>query len=488
MANQKATSILALLFAVVLIASCGGSKLKVEPIAKSENPSELIQKLEKDVANARNDQINVLAPMWFARAENSLKAAKQGLSKGDKISTIMENIAKGRAELLTARDKAQVAHSVLAEAIKNRDLARTAGATSLGKDYAQTEEAFMGLTRAVEKNNTKYAKKNRQKVADRYRELEIRAIKIQTIGEVRKLLAQARKDGVHKIAPKTYTAAQKSLVDADNFITQNPYAKEKMHLKADHALFMAKRLNEVAQFSRKIEGKKPEEVTLLFESMLHQISQKLAAPDLRDQPFGTQVENILSTVEAHQYERSFMRDKETEQSAKIDKLENRIAALEGKTKNQQAAKERLLAERQFNQLFTKVQGYYESNEAEIYKSGNQLVVRLKGIEFPVGKSVILPKNYALLSKVKRTIRTFDDVDVVIEGHTDSTGSEEVNEHLSEQRADAVRQYLVANDTLSYDKIIAVGYGSMRPLASNKTQAGRAINRRIDLIITPHFEH
>ena len=325
-------------------------------------------------------------------------------------------------------------------------------------------------------------------MADRYRELEIRAIKIQTIGEVRKLLAQARKDGVHKIAPKTYTAAQKSLVDADNFITQNPYAKEKMHLKADHALFMAKRLNEVAQFSRKIEGKKPEEVTLLFESMLHQISQKLAAPDLRDQPFGTQVENILSTVEAHQYERSFMRDKETEQSAKIDKLENRIAALEGKTKNQQAAKERLLAERQFNQLFTKVQGYYESNEAEIYKSGNQLVVRLKGIEFPVGKSVILPKNYALLSKVKRTIRTFDDVDVVIEGHTDSTGSEEVNEHLSEQRADAVRQYLVANDTLSYDKIIAVGYGSMRPLASNKTQAGRAINRRIDLIITPHFEH
>ena len=84
------------------------------------------------------------------------------------------------------------------------------------------------------------------------------------------------------------------------------------------------------------------------------------------------------------------------------------------------------------------------------------------------------------------VRTFDDVDLIIEGHTDSTGSEEVNNLLSEQRADAVRQYLVANETLAYDKIIAVGYGSHRPLASNKTEKGRSINRRIDLIITPHF--
>jgi outer membrane protein OmpA-like peptidoglycan-associated protein len=138
-------------------------------------------------------------------------------------------------------------------------------------------------------------------------------------------------------------------------------------------------------------------------------------------------------------------------------------------------------------LFNTVQGYFEPREAETYKSGNQLVIRLKGIQFPVGKSVILPKNYTLLSKVQRAIRTLGDVDVVIEGHTDSTGSSELNEHLSEQRADAVRQYLVANETLSYDKIIAVGYGSIRPIAPNKTAAGRALNRRIDLIITPHFK-
>ena len=51
---------------------------------------------------------------------------------------------------------------------------------------------------------------------------------------------------------------------------------------------------------------------------------------------------------------------------------------------------------------------------------------------------------------------------------------------------AVKKYFVANGTLPYDKIIAVGYGSMRPVASNATEKGRAINRRIDVIITPEF--
>jgi outer membrane protein OmpA-like peptidoglycan-associated protein len=93
----------------------------------------------------------------------------------------------------------------------------------------------------------------------------------------------------------------------------------------------------------------------------------------------------------------------------------------------------------------------------------------------------------LLSKVQLAIRTLGEPDVIIGGHTDSTGSEELNEHLSQQRADAVRRYFVANGTLPYEKIIAVGYGSMRPLASNTSESGRAMNRRIDVIITPEFK-
>jgi outer membrane protein OmpA-like peptidoglycan-associated protein len=109
---------------------------------------------------------------------------------------------------------------------------------------------------------------------------------------------------------------------------------------------------------------------------------------------------------------------------------------------------------------------------------------LKAIQFPVGKHVIMPSNYSLLNKVQQAIRTFGEPDIVIEGHTDTTGFEVRNEHLSQKRAEAVRSYLVANGTLSMEKITAIGYGSKRPLASNRTAEGRAINRRIDVIITP----
>jgi outer membrane protein OmpA-like peptidoglycan-associated protein len=106
------------------------------------------------------------------------------------------------------------------------------------------------------------------------------------------------------------------------------------------------------------------------------------------------------------------------------------------------------------------------------------------MQFPVGTAIIEPENYALLGKVQRAIQTFDSPSVIVEGHTDSTGNDETNQALSEKRANAVRDYMVANKTIPADKIGSMGYGPTRPLASNTTPEGRAINRRIDVIINP----
>jgi outer membrane protein OmpA-like peptidoglycan-associated protein len=90
----------------------------------------------------------------------------------------------------------------------------------------------------------------------------------------------------------------------------------------------------------------------------------------------------------------------------------------------------------------------------------------------------------LLSRVQETIKAFTDPEVTIEGHTDSIGADKLNEALSLQRAEAVRQYFIANGTSSPERILAVGYGSKYPLAPNATAEGRAINRRIDVLIAP----
>ena len=151
---------------------------------------------------------------------------------------------------------------------------------------------------------------------------------------------------------------------------------------------------------------------------------------------------------------------------------------------QMATAQKLEEERKFNQKFIEIQNYFGADEAEVYKSGNQVVIRLKGMQFPIGKAIIMPENFLLLRKVQKAISAFGRPSVLVEGHTDSTGKDETNQALSQQRAEAVQDYLVANKTITPDKIVSQGYGSSRPLASNETLEGRAMNRRIDVIIDP----
>ncbi|MEE4263205.1 MAG: OmpA family protein [Desulfobacteraceae bacterium] len=485
--NKANLAIILLSAAVLLFTACAGHPPEVTPVSRSENPQQLINDLDNDIAMARKNQVNVLAPTWFKRAENSLTAAKADLEKGGQILETFENISTARTQLQQAEAIAKTARSTIPDAIKARELARQAGATNLGSEYTTVEYSFLDLIGAIEKNNLAYAKRRQAVVTEQYRQIELRSIKIQTIGEVRRLIEGARKKGLHRTVPQSFGAAQKKLTEADNFITENPYQKEKMHQLAAEALFMARRIRPVAAQTEIVEDMEPEQIVLWAEGILHQTTQTLGAPDMRDRPFDDQIENILATISAQHADHEFMVENSKKQQEEIENLQKNIASLEGQTIKEQKEKERLLAEKKFNEKLSSIQHYFKPNEAEVYKKENQVIIRLKAMQFPVGQSVILPDNYTLLSKVQSAIRTFGEPDVIIGGHTDSTGSESLNEHLSQQRADAVRQYFVANETLPYEKIIAVGYGSMRPIASNATQNGRAMNRRIDIIITPEVK-
>lgn len=477
-----------------------------EKAAPPENPAELVNQLSSEISEARMAQIKILSPDWFAKAESAFFSAQEDLERGDEIADIRKSVLESRSHLHSAGEIAEISRTTLAEPLKAREMARSAGATKFEKEYRRVEDAFLGLTRAIERDNLSYAQKNRGKVSQRYRELEVRAIKEETIGAVRTLIAQAEAADARKIAPLFYGEAIEQLEATDTFISANPYAKEKMHAMAKESLFRANRLVVVTGLCNRVKEMNPEEIVGVVENHLFTISSELGAQDMRDQSYQTQLDNIIGSVDALKKDRTFISEKnvslqaememlKADYQARIDALNVRVATLEGKTREDQMAKERmarehmaveqrLAAERKFNQLYVAVQNYFESDEADVYKQENQLILRLKAMRFPVGKSIIMPKTYSLLSKVQKAIRTFEDPRVIVEGHTDTTGSDEVNILLSQQRADAVREYLIANQTLSPESISAVGYGSERPLASNATTAGRAINRRIDILIIP----
>ena len=131
---------------------------------------------------------------------------------------------------------------------------------------------------------------------------------------------------------------------------------------------------------------------------------------------------------------------------------------------------------------------FDPSEAEVYKQGSALLIRLKGMEFASAKSTITPTGKNLLEKVSKVTEDFGAQSTVqIQGHTDSVGSKKINDRLSQNRAEAVKNYLQSNQggiAIDSSKIEAVGYGYQKPVATNKTADGRAQNRRVDIVIKP----
>jgi outer membrane protein OmpA-like peptidoglycan-associated protein len=113
------------------------------------------------------------------------------------------------------------------------------------------------------------------------------------------------------------------------------------------------------------------------------------------------------------------------------------------------------------------------------------VLTLSGsVIFPSGKSELLPFARNKLSEVARALTQGDsDSKIVVEGHTDSVGAPDFNQQLSLERASSVRDELVARG-VSPDRISVQGYGSSRPIADNSTPAGRANNRRVEIVVQP----
>lgn len=110
-------------------------------------------------------------------------------------------------------------------------------------------------------------------------------------------------------------------------------------------------------------------------------------------------------------------------------------------------------------------------------------VILKGVTFESGRSALLPSSYAILDEVAASLVDNPNIRVEIAGHTDATGSRQVNISLSLARALAVRAYLTQKG-VAVDRMVAKGYGPDRPLAANTSAAGRAQNRRVELSIIP----
>ena len=137
-------------------------------------------------------------------------------------------------------------------------------------------------------------------------------------------------------------------------------------------------------------------------------------------------------------------------------------------------------DRQEAKLRQRLQG----SGVSVTRRGDNIILNMpSNITFDTDRADVKPQFFDVLNSVAIVLREFDQTLVDVTGHTDSTGSAAHNLELSERRAGAVAEYLVAQGN-NYRRFQVIGVGKSQPIASNATEAGRAENRRVEIQIAP----
>ncbi|MGA7158741.1 MAG: OmpA family protein, partial [Acidobacteriaceae bacterium] len=116
------------------------------------------------------------------------------------------------------------------------------------------------------------------------------------------------------------------------------------------------------------------------------------------------------------------------------------------------------------------------------ESARGLIVNLGDVLFDTARYTLKPNAQIALAKVATILQLYPGLRVQVEGYTDSVGGDAYNQKLSENRANAVHDFLVQNGVPAAN-VTSVGYGKADPVASNATAAGRAKNRRVNLVVS-----
>ena len=121
---------------------------------------------------------------------------------------------------------------------------------------------------------------------------------------------------------------------------------------------------------------------------------------------------------------------------------------------------------------------------DVVRKGDNITLNMPGnITFAFDSANLSPQFYPVLDNVAGTLVQYDQTMIEVAGHTDSVGAEDYNQRLSEQRAQAVANYLAGKGVMQ-QRMLVVGAGETRPVASNETESGRAQNRRVEITIVP----
>jgi outer membrane protein OmpA-like peptidoglycan-associated protein len=338
-------------------------------------------------------------------------------------------------------------------------------------------------------------------VADPKRPLEVL--------EARNAVQIAQWAGADRYAGETYRKAVQLLDDAENY-------QARKHPEKKPAAMIAREAVQTAEDARLITLKRMDEERLAKERQdaadreLAARTQADAESLRRQQAEQAQLQAQQAQLQAQQAAAQAARDRAEAEAARAAaqaeterlraqaaqeraNLESARAAAEAQQQAAQSEAERArLAADEANRL--RAQSEQEKTALreqlrqqlnlilETRSTARGLIVNMSDVLFDTAKYTLRPGAREKLAKIAGILLAHPSLKLEVEGHTDSVGGEEYNQRLSEQRASAVRDYLVQSG-ISMNNVTAMGFGKTRPVVSNDTASGRQQNRRVELVVS-----
>ncbi|RMG90903.1 MAG: OmpA family protein, partial [Zetaproteobacteria bacterium] len=456
-----------------------------------------IEQLSLDMERFEQHGWSQFAPDVFQQAKSLLEQARNGVDPSESTAQLerarrtfeeAKNTAKAfrsrYTSLLALRDDLNQALVTLPDRPQSPD-----DVVSLHR--AQAEAKLQHAIQSMEKGELNISRQAAEEAEMHYRRA-IENLLPELADAAKRMLSHAASQGAKRYALHTYATAKAKLQELLDFIA---HRRQQLPSRPADAIRLAERAEKLA---RKVRELRRDQAS--FESVFdHQrqfrlkIAQMIGMDiDDRDPLADIPEEEILSGIQdlkrQIEHER-IARERAIRQLAKKHQEEMEamrqqwLAAssqeLAGLKEAFRAKLERETFERK---RLEQLRGILGKEVADVYANiDGSILIRLKALKFPSGSSRISSKYKELIENLKKALELYGERTIRIEGHTDNRGDLKMNQQLSLKRAEAVRDALIQAG-IDGSRLRALGYGEVRPIASNEFAKGREMNRRIDVVI------
>ena len=466
--------------------------------------TETIQTLRQKLETFNSSSEHQFAPSTAAKVSAYLGAAMIADESGE-AEKVTEGLAKALVALNEARANAKQFQKQYGDLLRYKNAAEQ-GLSQIENEASLQQPNLKQLLQGAETSlqqaiglfedgDLSSTQQGAGEAKQKYIEV-IHAVLPLLIDKTGSTLSKASAAGAKKAAPKSYEAAKLELSKMERYADGISQA---FPIEPGYALTLARRSLHIAQqvkLWRKSYGSHEElylsardERLTLAEALNIEIDSTDANADVSTDRLAQSINELQSRLASQKasYEADIAQLKERHQIELAKRVsEQRNALLSDQSEQLSSLKEAFRAKLERETFETnrqkRVRSLFEKGEVALFVNlDGSLLIRLTKLQFSSGSSKVDAAYYKLLGKVKEALDVYGERKIRIEGHTDSQGDVKVNQKLSLKRAEAVRDFLVAA-TLDSSRIKALGYGEVRPIASNEFKKGRAMNRRIDIVI------